>query len=87
MKYVAIYLIRLYKRLRPLNKLGRCIYRPSCTEYAMEAFERHGFVRGLVLTRARLLRCNEFAESAFDPVPLVYRSSGTKRKDMGNGEV
>ena len=65
----AILLIKAYKWIRPLSKSGRCIYRPTCTAYAMEAIQKHGVFHGIILMRSRASRCNEFEQSGYDPVP------------------
>ena len=64
-----VFLVRVYQRaVSPL--LGsRCRYAPTCSEYAVEALERHGAVRGLALTLWRVLRCHPFGGSGRDPVP------------------
>ena len=46
----------------------RCKYYPSCSEYAVQAVERYGILRGLVLAGWRLLRCNPFSRGGYDPV-------------------
>ncbi|MDO4853105.1 MAG: membrane protein insertion efficiency factor YidD [Clostridia bacterium] len=46
-----------------------CIYTPTCSEYAMEAIEKHGVWKGCLLAAWRLLRCNPFSEGGYDPVP------------------
>jgi hypothetical protein len=48
---------------------GSCKFHPTCSDYAMEAFQIHGLRRGLWLTVRRLLRCHPFALGGFDPVP------------------
>lgn len=45
-----------------------CRYVPTCSEYAMEAVERYGALRGSWIALGRLLRCHPFAASGFDPV-------------------
>jgi hypothetical protein len=49
--------------------LPACRYVPTCSEYAAEAVERYGAVRGAMMGVWRLLRCHPFAKGGFDPVP------------------
>ena len=53
-----------------------CRFVPTCSEYAMEAVERQGALRGSWLALTRLLRCHPLARAGFDPVP-TETSSGT----------
>lgn len=46
-----------------------CRYTPSCSVYAVEAFKKHGPVRGLYLTVKRVLSCHPWGGSGYDPVP------------------
>lgn len=65
---VLILPIRAYQRtLSPLFG-QRCRYYPSCSEYAAQAIERFGILRGLLLAGWRLLRCNPWSHGGFDPV-------------------
>jgi len=65
---IALTLLRLYKRwVSPLLP-SACRFSPTCSEYMMEAIERHGVARGLGLGTRRLLRCHPFCEGGFDPV-------------------
>ncbi len=68
MKRVAIALLRAYQwALSPL--LGpACRYVPSCSEYAIEAVERHGALLGGVKAAWRVLRCHPLAKGGYDPV-------------------
>lgn len=50
-----------------------CRYLPSCSDYASEAIAVHGPWRGLSLATGRLLRCNPWGGSGFDPVPPPHR--------------
>lgn len=47
---------------------GRCKYYPSCSQYALDAYERYGVLRGTALTAWRLLRCNPFSHGGVDHV-------------------
>ncbi len=62
-------LIQVYRWLiSPL--LGpRCRYLPTCSEYALDALDRHGAWRGSALAVRRILRCHPWGESGHDPVP------------------
>jgi putative membrane protein insertion efficiency factor len=46
-----------------------CRFHPTCSAYALEAFERHGFARGLGLTVRRVGTCHPWHPGGFDPVP------------------
>jgi putative membrane protein insertion efficiency factor len=69
MKHVLIGLIRGYQYLfRPL--LGaNCRFYPSCSDYAREAVERHGALRGAWLAVKRIARCHPYHPGGYDPVP------------------
>ena len=70
MKYFCIWLIRLYQKLSAPFKRGPvCRFTPTCSQYAMEAFEKRGFFVGFGLTVWRILRCNPFSKGGHDPVP------------------
>ncbi len=61
--------IRLYQAVRA-ERPSPCRYWPTCSQYALEALEAHGAVRGSWLTVRRLLRCHPWAaRSGVDPVP------------------
>jgi putative membrane protein insertion efficiency factor len=49
--------------------VSRCIYLPTCSEYAHIAILRHGILRGTALAAARVARCNPLAKGGLDPVP------------------
>ena len=69
MKQTVQFLLRAYKRwVSPLLPHS-CRFVPTCSEYAMEAVERHGLLRGGWLAAGRLLRCHPFARAGHDPVP------------------
>ncbi|MCQ2128827.1 MAG: membrane protein insertion efficiency factor YidD [Bacteroidaceae bacterium] len=46
-----------------------CRFTPTCSQYAVEALKKHGPVKGLCLAIWRILRCNPWGGSGYDPVP------------------
>ncbi len=88
MKRVLLSIIRFYqRRLSPLTP-PCCRFFPSCSHYAEEAVERYGSVKGLWLSAKRILRCNPFCRSGYDPVPDLparRRPAGAKRISPGVG--
>lgn len=70
MKHLCIWLVRLYQKFISPIKPSCCRFTPTCSAYAIEAFEKRGFFVGLFLTVWRLLRCNPFCRAGYDPVPL-----------------
>jgi putative membrane protein insertion efficiency factor len=65
---LAIAPIRLYQLVISPALPARCKYYPTCSQYAVQAVQRFGILRGLVLAGWRLLRCNPFSHGGFDPV-------------------
>jgi putative membrane protein insertion efficiency factor len=64
----ALAILRMYKRWISPMLPSACRFYPTCSEYMMEAIERHGVFRGVGLGLRRLLRCHPFHEGGFDPV-------------------
>ena len=60
--------VRVYQAAR-LGRPSPCRYWPSCSNYAIEAIERHGAFRGSRLALARIGRCNPWGGHGVDPVP------------------
>ena len=69
MRVFFIWLIRGYQLVISPLFPASCRYYPTCSAYAVEAFERYGVGRGMKLTVKRLLRCHPFRSGGFDPVP------------------
>jgi putative membrane protein insertion efficiency factor len=67
-KLVVLCLLRAYKWAISPMLLPSCRYVPTCSEYAMEAVERYGALRGGLMAVWRLLRCHPFAHGGYDPV-------------------
>jgi hypothetical protein len=67
MKYPAIALVYAYRLLiSPLIPAGTCKYHPSCSQYAVDALKKYGFVRGSLKAAWRLLRCNPWSHGGVD---------------------
>lgn len=66
---VAIAIMTFYRRVISPLYGDVCRYYPSCSRYSLEAYQQQGFVRGLLLTVFRLLRCNPFSGGGIDDVP------------------
>ena len=65
-----IMLIRGYQKyLSPLKIRTHCIYTPTCSQYAIEALQKYGAVKGLWLSVRRILRCHPWGKGGYDPVP------------------
>ena len=46
-----------------------CRFEPYCSDYALEAIEKHGFLKGGLLALKRIIRCNPYNKGGHDPVP------------------
>lgn len=70
MKKVLIFLIKFYKKnLTGLKGGSTCKFRPTCSQYGLEAIEKYGPWKGGYLTAKRISRCNFFSKGGYDPVP------------------
>ncbi len=67
MKRAMLAMIRFYRK--NLRHPPQCRFLPTCSEYALEAIERYGAVKGLYLAVRRLLKCHPFHKGGYDPVP------------------
>ncbi len=76
--FVAV--IKVYRyAISPLLP-NACRYHPTCSRYAIEAVQKHGFLRGSRLSVGRLLRCTPFGGWGYDPVPAASsRNKATEK--------
>ncbi|MBQ3080657.1 MAG: membrane protein insertion efficiency factor YidD [Clostridia bacterium] len=68
-KKIMLLPIRFYKREISPMLPPSCRFTPTCSEYAMQAIEKYGAVKGGWLALKRILRCNPFHKGGYDPVP------------------
>lgn len=68
MKSFLLKLINIYQRI-PGNHHAACRYIPTCSNYAKEAIEEYGALKGSIMAIKRILRCNPFGSYGYDPVP------------------
>lgn len=68
MKKIIIKVIRIYQKL-PLSIHKMCRFTPTCSEYAIEAIERFGVIKGSYLSIKRIIKCNPLGSYGYDPVP------------------
>ncbi|MEK6570559.1 MAG: membrane protein insertion efficiency factor YidD [Bacteroidota bacterium] len=69
MKSIVVLAIRLYRLfISPLLPANTCRFYPTCSEYSLEAFRKHRFMKGLLLSVKRLSRCHPFNPGGYDPV-------------------
>ena len=74
--------IRAYQLLVSPLLQPSCRFLPSCSEYAAEAIQRHGALRGAGLALYRLARCHPWGGSGYDPVPDPTHSSSSVAKSL-----
>jgi len=69
MKPILLALIRAYRLVLSPWWGRQCRFTPTCSEFALEAIERHGALRGSWLAMRRISRCHPWHAGGFDPVP------------------
>lgn len=68
LKKVLISLIKLYQKT-PGSFHNMCRHIPTCSNYAIEAIETHGLIKGTWLSIKRIIKCNPIGSKGYDPVP------------------
>jgi len=68
MKYLVLDFLRLYKTFLSPFLPPSCRFTPTCAEYAHEAVEKYGAIRGTWLATKRILRCQPFCKGGYDPM-------------------
>ncbi|HRS53307.1 MAG TPA: membrane protein insertion efficiency factor YidD [Bacteroidales bacterium] len=66
---ILIILIKFYQYIISPYLMPSCRFTPSCSVYGIEALKKHGIIKGGLLTLRRILSCNPWGKSGYDPVP------------------
>ena len=69
MKRVLIALVRFYRSAVSPYRRPCCRYYPTCSQYALDALNKYGALKGGWLAFLRILRCNPLHKGGYDPVP------------------
>ncbi|KKS39768.1 MAG: hypothetical protein UV02_C0056G0009 [Candidatus Kuenenbacteria bacterium GW2011_GWA2_42_15] len=74
---LAIFIIKIYQKTisfdhsflgNIIKPRGQCRFRPTCSEYAIQALERYGFIRGICFTINRFFCCHPWSRGGYDPL-------------------
>ena len=68
-KSLALFLIRIYRKLLSPLLPASCRFVPTCSQYTYEAIERYGVLKGSWMGAKRISRCHPWHPGGFDPVP------------------
>ncbi len=84
MKKIFIGLIRVYQRfISPLFPPS-CRYYPTCSNYSVQAIQKHGAIKGSIMGISRILRCHPFVKGGYDPVPEQFSIRRNNKEDEHN---
>ena len=78
MKRLVLALIALYQRRISPGMRPACRFQPTCSQYAYDAIESRGVLRGVVLGVWRIVRCNPLNDGGLDPAPVRNESKKTR---------
>jgi putative membrane protein insertion efficiency factor len=74
MQKIVIAIVKFYKIfISPLKGVACCRFQPTCSDYMIEAVKKFGVIKGGFLGIKRIIRCNPFGGSGFDPVQINIR--------------
>lgn len=68
MKNIMLKFIHLYRKYISPMRPPTCIYIPSCSQYAIDAINKYGAIKGGFLAIKRIFRCHPFAKGGYDPL-------------------
>ncbi|WP_106450589.1 membrane protein insertion efficiency factor YidD [Trichococcus alkaliphilus] len=86
MKKIFIGLIRGYQKyISPLFPPS-CRYYPTCSNYSVQAIQKHGAIKGSLMGISRILRCHPFVKGGYDPVPEQFSIRRNKEDEHSHSE-
>ncbi len=68
MKKVVLSLIKFYRKSISPGRSPCCRFTPTCSQYALDAINKYGVIKGSLMALYRILRCNPFCKGGYDPV-------------------
>lgn len=92
MKTLLCWMVRGYQIfLSPIlhtlaGPLGGCRFRPTCSQYYIDAVQAHGAIKGSWLGACRILRCNPWGGEGYDPVPGTDSEAGLQAQNEGKSK-
>ena len=69
MKYIFIFLIKIYQKVISPLFPSSCRFTPTCSHYSIESIEKFGAIKGIYLGFKRIIKCNPWGGHGHDPVP------------------
>lgn len=73
MNRLFIKIIKFYQKHFSKILGNNCRFTPTCSNYAIEAYQKHNFFYASILSIYRILRCNPFSKGGYDPVPEIKK--------------
>tara|TARA_Y100000589_G_scaffold313790_1_gene335542 strand:- start:534 stop:749 length:216 start_codon:yes stop_codon:yes gene_type:complete len=68
-KTIFVFPIKIYQKLISQFLGSSCRFTPTCSHYAIEVIDKFGIIKGTLLSVKRILKCNPFGSSGYDPIP------------------
>jgi len=66
---LVIHSIKIYQKfISPLKGVSSCRFYPTCSQYAIDAIEKYGIIKGSFMSIKRILKCHPFHPGGYDPV-------------------
>lgn len=68
MKFILIALIKYYRKFISPLTVPSCRFRPTCSQYSLEAVTKYGALKGSYLAIRRILKCHPYHKGGYDPL-------------------